>query len=160
MRSLMAARIVLLDCDQLRREALIRRLSEFEAFEVSGIATVAETSTASPPDLYLIEGPCLSANDAGGSVSPNPFAASGIPAVLMVPEPTNEQRRAALRAGYTIVLAAPVPHRLLYRRIAQLLQNARRGKRRAEALAERTRKKPLEEVAPAQVAPRAEAPAH
>ena len=160
MRSLMAARLVLLDSDQLRREALIRVLSEMGAFEVAGIATVAETSTASLPDLFLIEGPSLAANDVRGLISQNPFAASAIPTVLMLPEPTNEQRRAALRAGYTIVLAAPVPHRLLYRRIAQLLQNARRAKRRAESAVARARSKNFEELAPQQDALRIEVPAH
>jgi|GEM_PF-991767 len=160
MRSLMAARLVLLDSDPLRREALIRTLSEMGAFEIAGIATVAETSTASLPDLFLIEGPSLSANDAGGSIAPNPFAASTIPTVLMLPEPTNEQRRAALRAGYTIVLAAPVPHRLLYRRIAQLLQNARRAKRRVEAMAQRSRPKSFEDTVPSQNLARVEVSAH
>lgn len=156
----MAARLVLLDSDPLRREALTRALSEIGTFEIAGIATVAETATGSPPDLYLIEGPSLSANDAGGSISSNPFAASTIPTILILPEPTSEQRRAALRAGYTIVLAAPVPLRLLYRRIAQLLQNARRAKRRTEFARSRQPKKRLEEVPPAQVALLAEAPAH
>jgi DNA-binding NarL/FixJ family response regulator len=159
MRSLMAARLVLLDSDHLRREALMRALSEVGTFDIACIATVAETCTSSPPDLYLIEGPSLSANDTGGSTAPNPFATSGIPTVLMLPQPTNEQRRAAVRAGYTIVLAAPVPARLLYRRIAQLLQNARRAKRRSESAKERGEQKRLEEVAPAQVALLAEAPA-
>jgi hypothetical protein len=160
MRSLMAARLVLLDSDPLRREALLKALAEIGAFEIAGIATVAETSTVSPPDLYLIEGPSLAANDAGGSISPNPFAASTIPTILMLPEPTNEQRRMALRAGYTVVLAAPVPVRLLYRRIAQLLQNARRAKRRANYAAETHYNNRLEEVSPAQVALLAEVPVH
>jgi len=89
MRSLMAARLVLLDSDPMRREALIQALSEVGAFEIAGIATVAETSSASPPDLYIVEGPSLSANDAGGSIAPNPFAASAIPTVLILPEPTS-----------------------------------------------------------------------
>lgn len=147
----MAARLVLLDSDPMRREALMQALSEVGAFEITGIATVAETSSASTPDLYLIEGPSLSANDAGGSIAPNPFAMSAIPTVLILPEPTSEQRRAALRAGYTVVLTAPVPLRLLYRRIAQLLQNARRAKRRTEFAAARGENKRLEEVSPAQV---------
>lgn len=158
MRSLMAARLVLLDSDQMRREALIRVLSEMGTLEIAGIATVAETSTASLPDLFLIEGLSFAANDAGALTSQNPFAASAIPTVLMLPEPTNEQRRAALRAGYTVVLAAPVPHRLLYRRIAQLLQNARRAKRRAETAIERTRSKEIEKVAPSHDALRVEMP--
>jgi DNA-binding NarL/FixJ family response regulator len=160
MRSLMAARLVLLDSDPMRREALIQALSEVGAFEIAGIATVAETSSASPPDLYIVEGPSLSANDAGGSIAPNPFAASAIPTVLILPEPTSEQRRAALLAGYAVVLAAPVSVRLLYRRIAQLLQNARRAKRRAEFAATRDKNKRLEEVSPAQVALLAEATAN
>jgi DNA-binding NtrC family response regulator len=159
MRSLMAARLVLLDSDHLRREALLRALSEVGTFDISCIATVAETCTSSPPDLYLIEGASFSANDAGGMIAPNPFAASAIPTILMLPQPTNEQRRAAIRAGYTIVLAAPVPTRLLYRRIAQLLQNARRAKRRAELTKGRGEQRRLDEAAPAQVALRAEAPA-
>ncbi len=160
MRSLMAARLVLLDFDPLQREALLKALTEIGAFQITGIATVAETSTASPPDLYLIEGPSLSANDAGGSISPNPFAASAIPTILMLPEPTAEQRRLALRAGYTVVLAAPVPVRLLYRRVAQLLQNARRAKRRTNFAAGKQQKPRFEEVSPAQVSLLVEAPLH
>jgi DNA-binding NarL/FixJ family response regulator len=160
MRALMAARLVLLDSDPLRREALARVLAELGPLEVFCIATVAEASAVGPaPDLFLIEGPSLAANDEGGAISPNPFAASGIPAVLMLPEPTSEQRRMALRAGYIIVLAAPVPPRLLYRRIAHLLQNARRAKRRAEAGVQESRSKPLEQVAPAEVALFANVPA-
>lgn len=156
----MAARLVLLQSDPMRREALVKALSEIGSFEIAGIATVAETPAVSPPDLYLIEGPILSANDAGGAISPNPFAASAIPTILMLPEPTNEQRRMALRAGYTIVLAAPVPVRLLYRRIAQLLQNARRAKRRAEFAPNRKREREVETASPAQAAVLLEVPAH
>jgi DNA-binding NtrC family response regulator len=160
MRSLMAARLVLLDSDPMRREVLLKALSEIGTFEIAGIATVAETSTASPPDLYLIEGPSLAANDAGGSISPNPFAASAIPTILMLPEPTAEQRRMAQRAGYTVVLAAPVPVRLLYRRVAQLLQNARRTKRREVFAMDKHQNQRLEEVSPAQVSLHAEVPVH
>lgn len=156
----MAARLLLLDADPLRREALIRALSEIGSFEIAGIATVAEKSAVATPDLYLVEGPSLSANDAGGAISSNPFAASGVPTILMLPEPTSEQRRMALRAGYMIVLAAPVPLRLLYRRIAQLLQNARRAKRRNEFSAGRREKRRGEEVSAAQPVLRAEAPVH
>lgn len=158
MRSLMAARLVLLDSDQVRRDALIRTLTEMGTFEIAGIATVAETSTAFTPHLYLIEGPSLAANDEAGSISPNPFAASAIPTVLMLPDPTIEQRRAALRAGYTLVLAAPVPHRLLYRRIAQLLQNARRAKRRVQSVTRGSRKPIVETGNEAPLL--ADAPAH
>ena len=147
MRSLMAARLVLLDSDLVRREVLVRTLTELGAFEIAGIATVAEIASVPAPDLFLIESQSLAANDAGGNLPPNPFAASGIPTVLLLPEPTNEQRRAAIRAGFSIVLAAPVPHRLLYRRIAQLLQNARRAKRRMEA-GNSGRDKALEQAAP------------
>ncbi len=162
MRSLTTARLVLLDFDPIRREVLIRALSEIDAFQMIGIATVAETAgAASQPDLYLISGPTLAANDSGSSIVANPFATSGIPTILMLPEPTKEQRRSALRAGYTIVLAAPVPPRLLYRRVAQLLQNARRAKRRQESLAAQNQHpQQLEEVAPAQVALLAEVSGH
>ncbi|MBS4084838.1 MAG: hypothetical protein KGZ73_14915 [Rhizobiales bacterium] len=159
MRSLIASRLVLIDSDPLRREALVKALSELGSFEIAGIATVAETSSAPAPDLFLIEGPSLSANDPGSFIVPNPFAASSIPAILMLPEPTSEQRRLALRAGYTIVLAAPVPVRLLYRRVAQLLQNARRARRRAEAIAARSAAKRREEVSP-HIASRADALLH
>jgi hypothetical protein len=156
----MAARLVLLDADQARRDALARSLGELGAFDIHCIATVADASAAgSSADIYLIEGPSLAANDEGGAVSPNPFAASGVPAILMLPVPSNEQRRLALRAGYTVVLAAPVPPRLLYRRIAHLLQNARRAKRRAETVRQESRSAPLANVAPVEVALLADVPA-
>ena len=147
----MAARLALIDTDCARREALSKALTEMGAFEIACIATVAEASGVSP-DLYLIEGPALSANDAGAFISPNPFAASSIPTILMLENPTSEQRRIAVRQGYTIVLSAPVPLRLLYRRIAQLLQNARRAKKRAAFRARDASVNELENIAPAQVA--------
>jgi len=159
MRSLIASRLVLIDSDPLRREALGKALSELGSFEIAGIATVAETSSVPVPDLFLVEGPSLSANDSGGFIAPNPFAASSIPTILMLPEPTGEQRRLALRTGYTIVLAAPVPVRLLYRRVAQLLQNARRARRRAEVMAGRSAAKRREEASP-RIAPKVEALVH
>lgn len=143
----MAARLVLLDSDTQRREALASALSDLGNFGLTGIATIADVSAAGMPDLFVIDGPGLCANDPGGSISPNPFVSSGIPVILMLPSPTSEQRRAALRAGYTIILASPVPPRLLYRRIAQLLQNARRAKRRAEANARLTKERSREETA-------------
>jgi len=155
MRSLIASRLVLLDSDPMRREALIKALCELGTFEIVGIATVAETSKLHAPDLFLIEGPGLAANDSGGAITHNPFAASSIPTILMLPEPTSEQRRIALRAGYTVVMAAPAPVRLLYRRVAQLLQNARRAKRRAEFAAGEVKK----EVAP-RIVSRSELPVH
>jgi DNA-binding NarL/FixJ family response regulator len=162
MRSLTAARLMLLDSDQVRREALAKALSEIGAFEIIYIPTVAEAANIAiaMPDLIVIEGPSLAANDEAGSISANPFATSGIPTILLLPDATNEMRRTAIRAGYSIVLGAPVSPRLLYRRIAHLLQNARRMKRRAEAALERSRKETLEEVPPLQVALLAEAPAH
>lgn len=162
MRSLVAARVVLLDSDPIRRETLRRTLSELGAFEVLSIATIAEvaTVTGALPDIFIVEGPSLAANDEAGSISSNPFSASGIPAILLLPAPTNEQRRAAMRAGYSVVLGAPVPPRLLYRRIAHLLQNARRAKRRAQESAQESRMAPLVEVAPVELAPRAKVPVH
>ena len=159
MRSLTAARLVLLDADQSRRDSLARALSELGAFEVQGIATVAEACAGgSAPDLYLVEGPSLAANDEGGTISPNPFAASGIPTILMLPSPTNDHRRLALRAGYAFALAAPVSPRLLYRRIAQLLQNARRAKRRIESARQESRASDIE-VVPSNIALLANVPA-
>lgn len=147
MRSLTAARLVLLDFDPIRSETLARSLVELGSFEIVRIATIADAAGAGAADLFLVEGPSLAANDEGAGISPNPFAASGAPVILMLPEPTNEQRRMALRAGYTAVLAAPVPPRLLYRRIAQLLQNARRARRRAEEMAARDKRVPQREQA-------------
>lgn len=161
MRSLMTAQLVLLDSDPVRREALAKTLAAFGAFEIVSIATVAEVATVAgaSPDIFVIEGPSLAANDEAGTISTNPFSTSGIPTVLLLPGATNEQRRLAVRAGYTAVLGAPVPPRLLYRRIAHLLQNARRAKRRAQQSAQESRKAPLPEVAPVELAPRAKAPA-
>jgi AmiR/NasT family two-component response regulator len=136
MRSLMAARLVLLDADQARREELSGALAELGAFRISGIATIAEAAgvcALHTPDLFIVEGPSLAANDEADEISANPFAASGIPTILLLPNPTTDQRRKAARAGYAVVLGMPVSPRLLYRRIAHALQNARRTKRRLEA---------------------------
>lgn len=155
MRSLTAARLVLLDSDPARREALAKTLAETGVFEIASVATVAEAATVAggPPDIFLIEGPSLAANDVGGAISPNPFAASGVPTLLMLPEATGEQRRMAVRAGYSAVLGTPVPPRLLYRRIAHLLQKARRTRRRRLALQE-SRGTPPADQAPAEMVPR------
>lgn len=137
----MAARLVLLDADQARREELSGALAELGAFRISGIATVAEAAgvcAQDAPDLFIVEGPSLAANDEADEVSANPFAASGIPTILLLPNPTTIQRRKAARAGYAVVLGMPVSPRLLYRRIAHALQNARRAKRRLEAEALRS----------------------
>lgn len=147
MRSLTAARLVLLDFDPIRSEALARSLVELGSFDIARIATIADAAAAGAADLFLVEGPGLAANDEGAAISPNPFAASGAPVILMLPEPTSEQRSMALRVGYTAVLSAPVPPRLLYRRIAQLLQNARRARRRAEDMAARAKRVPEREQA-------------
>jgi DNA-binding NarL/FixJ family response regulator len=149
MRSLMAARLVLLDADQARREELAGALAELGAFEISGIATVAEAAGAgavAPPDIFIVEGPSLAANDEAEEVSTNPFAASGIPTILLLPNATSEQRRKATRAGYAIVIGMPASPRLLYRRIAHALQNARRAKRRLDAVAQREAAKRAIEV--------------
>ncbi|MBX3535308.1 MAG: hypothetical protein KF826_13240 [Xanthobacteraceae bacterium] len=147
MRSLTAARLVLLDFDSIRSEALARALIELGSFEIARIATIAEAAAAGAADLFLIEGPSLAANDEGAAISPNPFSACRAPVILMLPEPTNEQRRMALRAGYTAVLSTPVPPRLLYRRIAQLLQNARRARRRSEEMLARGKRAQQQEQA-------------
>jgi DNA-binding NarL/FixJ family response regulator len=142
MRSLMAARLVLLDADQTRRDELSGALAELGAFKICGIATVAEAAGAcaeGSPDLFIIEGPSLAANDENDEVTANPFAASGIPTILLLPNATSVQRRKAARAGYAIVIGMPASPRLLYRRIAHALQNARRVKRRIEAAALRDR---------------------
>lgn len=161
MRSLTTARLVLLDSNASRREALAKTLAEFSAFEIVSVATVAEAATApgGPPDIFIIEGPSLAANDEGGAISLNPFAASGIPTLLMLPAATSEQRRLAIRAGYSVVLGAPVPPRLLYRRIAHLLQNARRARRRAQSAVQESRGTALANRAPAERAP-VKVPAH
>ncbi|HRF07169.1 MAG TPA: hypothetical protein PL193_00770 [Xanthobacteraceae bacterium] len=162
MRSLIAARIVLLDSDQARRDALTAALAEFAAFEVESIATVAEVPSVAwtAPDVFIVEGPSRAANEEAGSISSNPFLASGIPTILLLPAATNEQRRRAIKAGYSVVLGAPVPPRLLYRRIAHLMQVTRRAKRRmAQAVTESTKPRVIE-IAPAEPAPRAKVPAH
>lgn len=161
MRSLIAARVVLLDSDQARRDALASALAEFAAFEIESIATVAEVPTVggTSPDVFIVEGPGLAANEEAGSISSNPFLASGIPTILLLPAATSEQRRRATKAGYSIVLGAPVPPRLLYRRIAHLLQIARRAKRRLEQAASGSVKPEVVEIAPAEPATRAKVPA-
>lgn len=102
--------------------------------QVAGIATVAEAGNdATPPDVCIVEGPSLAANDDSCHITPNPFSVSGVPTILLLPEPNNKQRRKALNAGYTIVIGTPASPRLLYRRIAHALQNSRRSKRLARA---------------------------
>ncbi len=112
----MAARLVLLDANQARREELSVALAELGAFEISGIATVADAPSAcaaGSPDIFIVEGPSLAANDENDEVSANPFAASGIPTILLLPNATSEQRRKATRAGYSIAIGVRVSPRLV-----------------------------------------------
>lgn len=151
MRTLKAARIVVLDADSARRDDLCRALAELGIFGIVGIATVADAGNgAAPADLYIVEGPSLAANDDGDGISPNPFAASGIATILLLPDATNTQRRKALNAGYSIVIGLPVSPRLLYRRIGHVMQIARRAKQRgAIALAVNARIEPVAHEEPA-----------
>lgn len=132
MRSLTAARILVLDADHDRRAELCRALQALGMPDVSGIANVAEAAfnRVPPPELFVVHGATLAANDDGDAISPNPFTASGAPAILLLPEASNFARRSAAKAGYPVVLGTPVSARLLYWRIAHVLQVARRAKRR------------------------------
>ena len=131
MRMLTAARIVVLDSSPERREELCKSLRELGLSEVTGIATVADAGKSGPlPDLFIVEGPSLADNDHGDEISANPFAASGVAAILLIPAATNIQRRKAIQAGYQIVIATPASPRLIYRRIGHVLQIARRVRRR------------------------------
>jgi hypothetical protein len=135
MRSLTAARILVLDADHERRAELCRALQALGMPDVSGIANVAEAASSRipPPELFVVHGATLAANDDGGAISPNPFTASGAPAILLLPDASSFARKAAAKAGYPVVLGTPVSARLLYRRIAHVLQVTRRAKRRMKS---------------------------
>lgn len=150
MRTLMGARVIVLDSDAARRDALCRSLMDLGIFGVSGIATVAEAlgQGAAQPDVFIIQGPVLSANDDGVEISANPLAARGIATILLLPGATMLLRRKAARAGYSIVIGAPASPRLLYRRIAHSLQNARRAKRREQKIQEQATAKAQAQAEP------------
>jgi hypothetical protein len=134
MRSLTVARVVVLDADHERRAELCRALQALGMPDVTGIANVAEAAVIRlpPPELFVLHGATLAANDDGASISPNPFATSGAPAILLLPDASASARKSAAKAGYPVVLATPVSARLLYRRIAHVLQVARRARRRMQ----------------------------
>ncbi|HMN50636.1 MAG TPA: hypothetical protein PKB01_01070 [Xanthobacteraceae bacterium] len=151
MRSLMAARLVLLDSDAARRDNLCKELDALIP-GVAGISAVSEAArfVSDQPDLYIIDHGSLAAND-DVAVLPNPFAGTGAATILLLAGASTAQRREAARAGYTAVLGKPVSTRLLYRRVAHVLQIARRVKRRAE-LEQKKAAKPALELVPPSVA--------
>lgn len=151
MRSLMAARLVLLDSDSARRDGLCKELDALIP-GVAGISAVSEAArfVSDQPDLYIIDHGSLAAND-DAAVLPNPLAGTGAASILLLAGATAAQRREASRAGYTAVLGTPVSTRLLYRRIAHVLQIARRTKRRAE-LERKKAAKPALDLLPPHVA--------
>jgi hypothetical protein len=70
---------------------------------------------------------------------PNPFEASGTPAILIAEDTVRATLKTAASAGYHVVLGLPVVPRLLYRRIGSILQKARRtGRQMSPALAAAT----------------------
>ncbi len=127
MKVLPLSRILLVDSQKARREALRLELLKF------GLGDVLEAET-----LELVSGSAIPENanllvvqaDDPDLISENPYRdGGGIPAILIVDLPLRELERASVQGGYEAALGMPVSPRILYRRIGSVLQQARRTSR-------------------------------
>jgi CheY-like chemotaxis protein len=135
MRLLTSARIVVVDGDPDHRAQLCAALASVGLTEVHAAANPEEARQlgAAGVDLCILDTRRLPrpVADFASYVAPNPFASAGVPGLLIAGDAGRETRRAALAAGYAVVLAPPVAPRLFYRRIGSILQRARRAGRTA-----------------------------
>lgn len=124
MKVLPTARILIVDSQSERRDALRNALTAFGVGAVLEAASVADA--ADPQFLGLADVLVVHADDAD-QVPENPFRdGAGIPAILAVDAPAQMLMRMAARGGYDAAVSAPLAPRLLYRRIGSVMQRARR----------------------------------
>lgn len=133
MKVLPTARIVLVDSQIERRQAMCLALSALGVGSVLEAASLDEVSGSGPhgsADVLVVQ------VDDPEDAPANPFRfGAGIPAILAAEVPAQQLVRVASRAGYDAALGAPLTPRLLYRRIGSVLQRARRLARPAPAVA-------------------------
>jgi DNA-binding NtrC family response regulator len=141
MKIMASARVVVLHADPQQRGILCSALSELGMLKLlpaGSLEEVRRLPDAPPAELCVVDAASLAiATPAAiGGFPPNPFDPSRTPGILIVRDASRETAKAAAASGYSVVLAAPVAPRLLYRRIGSLLQKARRANRaNAAALA-------------------------
>jgi hypothetical protein len=144
MRFLPSARIVVLSADPNHRTFICSALSELGLSQVLPAASLSEArghGSDGPVDLCVVDprGLVDGAADTRTKILPNPFEASGTPAILIAEDTVRATLETAASAGYHVVLGLPVVPRLLYRRIGSILQKARRtGRQMSPALAAAT----------------------
>lgn len=124
MKVLPIARILIVDSQSERREALRQALAVFGVGAIQEAATLSEIADVLSPvstDVLVVH------VDDPEQVPENPFRdGAGAPAILIADIPAQSLVRAAARGGYDAALGAPLAPRLLYRRIGSVLQRARR----------------------------------
>ena len=124
MKVLPTARILIVDSQSERREALREALAVFGVGAIQGAATlgeIEEVPTQPAADVLVVYADDLE------QIPENPFRdGNSTPAILIAEVATAALVRAAARGGYDAALGAPLAPRLLYRRIGSVLQRARR----------------------------------
>lgn len=124
MKVLPTARILLVDSQMERRQAMCSALA---ALGVGSVRDAASIDEVSDPAVHGAADVLVVQVDDPDEAPANPFRfGAGIPAVLVAEVPAQQLVRAAGRAGYDAALGTPIAPRLLYRRIGSVLQRARR----------------------------------
>jgi DNA-binding response OmpR family regulator len=135
MRIFASARVAVLDTDADRRAALCKELSALGMLQMLPAATVEEARSlakGAPVDLCIVDASGFVRRDAElgiGGCPPNPFDPARTPGILIAADATRQTVKAAMAAGYRIVIPAPVVPRIVYRRIGSILQKVRRAGR-------------------------------
>lgn len=124
MKVLPTARILLVDSQSDRRDALRLALT---AFGVGAVLEAASTAEAAEPQFQGAVDVLVVHTDDPDQAPENPFRdGNGVPTILIAELPTQALMRLAARGGYDAAVGAPLAPRLLYRRIGSVMQRARR----------------------------------
>jgi len=135
MKVLPTARILLVDPQSDRREALRSALAVFGVGAIHQAATIEQL--ADPQLRANIDVAVVRVDDLEQAPENPCREGLSIPAILIAEVPGQALVRVAARGGYDAALGAPLAPRLLYRRIGSVLQRARRVVRSAPMLMER-----------------------
>jgi hypothetical protein len=100
---------------------------------VTDIAAARSCCETGDADICLVVLPCFLLEERAEAVlaAEAPGRVSGIPSLLVADAATPYLRKAARRAGHAGVIAQDIAPRLMYRRIAAVLQRSRRTARAA-----------------------------
>jgi hypothetical protein len=130
MNSIRSARLVVV-AEEVGGHALVDgllRLGLAHVRRVTDLAAARHCCEVGEADACLVVLPCFLLEERAASVLAveAPGRSSGIPSLLVADVATPYVRKAARRSGHAGVVTQNVPSRLMYRRIAGVLQRARR----------------------------------